>query len=208
MNIALAGAGIVGAYLIGAIPSGLLIGKAFAGIDLREHGSNNIGFTNAMRVLGWKLGLPVLILDVGKALLTVLFLPGYLAPEPTEGLRVAIGVAVLVGNLINVFLGFKGGKGVATAAGVFLALSWPALLIALGVFLLTLAMTRYVSLGSIVASITLPTAVFFLIGLGPLFAFTALASAGIIFKHRTNIRRLLDGTEAKVSRKKASEATS
>lgn len=196
---------LVVGYLIGAIPTGLLIGKRFAGIDIREHGSKNIGFTNALRVLGWKLGVPVLIIDVGKAVAAVLVLP-WLATlvggaTPLQPLAVYVGAAVLLGNLVNVFLGGAGGKGVATALGVFLALAWGPTLIALAVFGVTLAATRYVSLGSILAAVALPVGILLSTGHGALFVMTLLISAAVIVKHRANIQRLIAGTENKIGKR-------
>lgn len=205
--LAVAGALVVG-YLLGAIPTGLLIGKWFAGIDIREHGSKNIGFTNALRVLGWKLGVPVLVIDVGKAVAAVLLLPMLArlvagGALPLEPLAVFVGAAVLLGNLVNVFLGGGGGKGVATALGVFLALAWLPTLVALGVFLVALAATRYVSLGSILAAVVLPVGVLLTQGHKALFWMTLAISIAVIVKHRANIARLMAGTENKVGRRKA-----
>lgn len=209
--LVVAGALVVG-YLLGAIPTGLLIGKWFAGIDIREHGSKNIGFTNAMRVLGWRLGVPVLLIDVGKAVAAVLVLPMVArlvagGAVPLEPLAVYVGAAVLLGNLVNVFLGGKGGKGVATALGVFLALAWLPTLVALGVFLVVLAATRYVSLGSILAAVVLPVGVLLTQGHHALFWMTLLISTAVIVKHRANIARLMAGTENKVGRRQAAPAT-
>lgn len=173
-----------------------------AGIDLREHGSKNIGFTNAWRVVGPKLAIPVLVVDVGKAWLAVRFLP-HLAESPTVLYTVLVAGAVLLGNMLNVFIRGKGGKGVATGLGVFLALLPVPILIAFGVFLALAATTRYVSLGSISAAAALPVATLCLEGPGPLFALAVVAGAGVIFKHRANIRRLLDGTESKFGKRKA-----
>lgn len=192
------------AYLLGAIPTGLIIGKVFGGVDLRNEGSKNIGFTNALRVLGPKLGIPVLLIDVVKALLPILVFPaiqgGGLNPE-LHG--VLLGLAVLGGNLFNVFLGFKGGKGVATSLGVFLGLAPTSVLLALGVFLLVFAASRYVSLGSILAALFLPLCVAWLHGFGPTLVMAIAASAFVIFKHRANVQRLLAGTEHKWGAKKA-----
>lgn len=203
MSIALQAAGLAGAYLAGAVPTGFLIGKWFAGVDLRNEGSKNIGFTNAVRVLGWKLGAPVLIIDVGKAAAATALIPRHVGAQNPAHYMILAGLAVLLGNLFNVFLGFKGGKGAATALGVFLALAPKEILCAFGAFLLVVAITRFVSLGSIVAAATMTVLVGVLRGpRDPLFWMTALAAGGIIFKHRANIRRLIDGTESRIGRAK------
>ncbi|MGF1573293.1 MAG: glycerol-3-phosphate 1-O-acyltransferase PlsY [Sumerlaeia bacterium] len=192
------------AYAIGAIPTGLMIGKVFAGVDLREEGSKNIGFTNALRVLGPKLGIPVLLIDVVKAILPILLLPPLQGVDLNPELHgVLLGVALLVGNLFNVFLGFKGGKGVATSLGVFLALAPYSILLAFGVFLVTFAISRYVSLGSILAAVTTPLFVFFLNDSGPVLIMATAASFFVLFKHRSNFQRLIAGKEHKWHSKKA-----
>ncbi len=203
MNILFLSAGVAVAYLVGAIPTGLLLGRWAAGIDLREHGSRNTGFTNALRVLGWKVGIPVLLIDVGKAAAAVVFLPGILPVDGVSFYPAIIGLTVLIGNIFNVFLGFGGGKGVATALGVYLGLAWIPTLIALGVFLLVVALTRFVSLGSICAAIALPVGIAVLAGAGFLFWATALVSALVIWRHRENAGRLLAGTERRIGRKAA-----
>jgi glycerol-3-phosphate acyltransferase PlsY len=203
VNILFLAAGVVIAYLIGAIPTGLIVGRWAAGIDLREHGSRNIGFTNALRVLGWKVGVPVLLIDVGKAAAAVLLIPDLLPVSDLAFYPVIIGLTVLIGNIFNVFLGFRGGKGVATALGVYLGLAWLPTLIALGVFLLVVAATRFVSLGSICAAIALPVGIAVLSGLGFLFWSTALVSALVLWRHRENVGRLLAGTERRIGQKAA-----
>jgi glycerol-3-phosphate acyltransferase PlsY len=186
------------AYVVGGIPTGLMIGKVFAGIDLREHGSKNIGFTNALRVLGPKLGIPVLLIDVVKAVLPIVLLP-WLMPLQinAEVHSVSIALAMLLGNLFSVFMGFKGGKGVATSLGVFLALAPLSVLIALGSFILAFAVTRYVSMGSLVAAVVLPTSLGILHGPSYTLAMGVAAAIFVIFKHRANVERLLKGTEHK-----------
>ncbi len=193
--------GLVAAYLIGAIPTGLMVGLAFAGTDIRRHGSKNIGFTNALRVLGPKLGIPVLIVDVGKAWLAVWLVPQAAFGTSAGVYPVLCAAAVMLGNMLNVLLGFKGGKGVAAAMGVFLALAPLPTLGALGAFVAVLAVTRYVSLGSIVAALVLPGLTLLLNGWGALFLITVLTGVGVIVKHRANVRRLLDGTESRLGSK-------
>jgi glycerol-3-phosphate acyltransferase PlsY len=203
MNELLAVLGILIGYFIGAIPTGLIAGRMTAGIDLREHGSRNIGFTNALRVLGWKVGVPVLLVDVGKAALAVLAIPAIIPAAGLPVYPVIVGIAVLAGNIFNVFLGFRGGKGVATALGVFLALAWLPTLVALAIFLTVLAATRYVSLGSICAALALPVGIAVQGGLGVLFWATALVAVLVIVRHRENIGRLLAGTERRIGQREA-----
>lgn len=194
---------LLAAYFVGAIPTGLLLGRWFGGVDLREHGSKNIGFTNAVRVLGWKVGVPVLVVDVGKAAAATAWLPALAGAGAPALLPVLAGIAVLVGNLFNVFLGFRGGKGVATAFGVFLVLTPVPVLFALGAFLAVLAVTRYVSAGAMAAAVVLAVATGVLHGLGATFGVTALAAVGVIVKHRANIARLMQGTENRIGGRKS-----
>jgi len=197
--------GIVLGYVIGAIPSGLIIGKGFCGVDLRDHGSNNIGFTNALRVLGPKIGIPVLLADVLKALLAVILIPQFFVESGAESYAIIVGLAVLIGNLFNIFLGGKGGKGAATGLGVFFGLAPIPMAIALAVFLTIVFTTRYVSLSSMSASIVLPVAILLLNGANLLFWVTLVCSSFLIFKHKANIKRLLAGTESKIGSKKMTE---
>ena len=180
---------LVTAYLLGSIPTGLLLGKVY-GIDVRKEGSGNIGATNLYRTLGRKVGVITLIGDCLKGLLPVLavqsFVPEYAA---------WVGLAAFCGHVFSVFLGFKGGKGVATALGVFLALSPLAVGIALVIFIVLMLVWRYVSLGSIAAALTMPLAVALLRGSTVLIVVTLIIAVVVIAKHHENIRRLLAGTE-------------
>ncbi|MEQ8820544.1 MAG: glycerol-3-phosphate 1-O-acyltransferase PlsY [Sumerlaeia bacterium] len=199
--------GLLLAYFIGAIPTGLLIGKWFRGIDLRDHGSKNIGFTNALRVMGPKFGIPVLIIDLGKALGATLAIPAFCPADLHPAFPALVGACVIFGNLANVFLKFKGGKGVATAAGVFLALSPVALGIALAAFLIVLAVSRYVSLGSICAAIALPASIALTLGFTATFWVAVVIGGAVIVKHRGNIARLVSGEENKIGGKKKAAAS-
>jgi acyl phosphate:glycerol-3-phosphate acyltransferase len=190
-------------YLMGAIPTGLLVARAAKGIDIRQHGSKNIGATNVWRVLGWKFGLTTFLIDVGKAFAAVLFVAGLLGTEALPYLPILGGVAVLLGNFFNIFLGFKGGKGVAASLGVFLALAAIPVLLAFTLFLVVVAVTRYISLGSILAAIALPILVAVFQGIDPLFYMMLVICGLVIFKHRANIGRLVKGTENKMGRKKS-----
>ena len=189
-------------YLAGSIPSSFIIGKAFHGIDLRRHGSGNLGATNAFRVLGWKSAVPVVIADIGKGLLPVLLFPR-LVPAPF-GWTLAYGGAAIVGHMFSVWVGFRGGKGIATSAGVFLALAPWAVLGGLVLWSAVTFASGFVSVGSIAAAAALPA----LVAVTPhqggtsLVWFSAAMSAFVIWAHRKNIRRLARGEEHRFGRDK------
>lgn len=193
------------AYLLGATPTSFWVGRAL-GVDLRRHGSGNLGATNTFRVLGWKAALPVVLVDVGKGWLPVVLFPYLDGPEAPWSLALAYGGAAVAGHVFSVWVSFRGGKGVATSAGVFLALSPWAVLAGLLVFTVTLAATRIVSLGSILAAITLPLVVAFAPHPGPerahstLVAFTVALALFVLWAHRSNIGRLLRGEEKPIDR--------
>jgi acyl phosphate:glycerol-3-phosphate acyltransferase len=200
------------AYLLGSIPTGYLAGRA-KGLDIRTVGSGNIGATNAFRILGKTAGALVLLGDAAKGFLACWLLarlaaqhllPSGSDPAPAlEYLSIVAGIAAILGHNYTCWLRFKGGKGVATTAGVLLALFPKAFLIGLGVWLLVLAVSRYVSLASISAALALPFAAW-LCGASPtLIGVAAFLGALAIYKHRSNIRRLLDGTEHRFGRKAA-----
>lgn len=181
-------------YCIGSIPTGLLLAKAFGGVDIRTKGSGNIGATNVYRTLGRKIGIMTLIGDCLKGLLPVLAAKALGLPNMWVAL---IGLAAFLGHIFPIFLRFKGGKGVATALGVFLATSPFAVLAALGVFILVLVKWRFVSLASITAAAVMP-ALTTIIDRNPMIVAMSLAiSIIVIIKHHENIRRLRNGTESK-----------
>ncbi|HEX4156337.1 MAG TPA: glycerol-3-phosphate 1-O-acyltransferase PlsY [Acidobacteriaceae bacterium] len=195
------------AYLLGSIPFGYLLVRLFRKQDIRSVGSGNIGATNVARSGSKGLGILTLVLDLLKAFAAVL-LAKHLAPGmpgfPSD-LAVAAGIAAVLGHVFPVWLGFKGGKGVASALGVFLALAWPAAVSALILFLLIFAITRYVSLASILAAVMLPPfALLWMPDRTPIFVggviFLALL---VISKHHSNITRLLQGREDRFGRKKS-----
>ena len=181
-------------YVLGSIPTGLWLGKALRGIDIREHGSKNIGATNTLRVLGKQLGAAALAGDMLKGVVPVLVL-GRLAPW--EYLPLACGIAAILGHSFSLFLRFSGGKGVATSAGVFLALLPIPTLIAAVVFGVTVWRSRMVSLGSILAAITLSVGAFFVPASLVLRVIVVLVAALVIWKHRANIGRIARGEENK-----------
>jgi len=202
------------AYLLGSIPTGFLLGKA-RGIDVRTVGSGNIGATNVSRALGRPAGAFVLLADVLKGWLAVAVVAKlaadwlHLAPGPqTQDLTVCAGLAAILGHNYTCWLHFKGGKGIATSAGVLLALVPWSLLIILGVWIIVFALTRYVSLASICASVALPFAVAVTNeAKSKTMIVVAAAMAGLaIYKHRANIRRLLNGTETRFGGRKSETA--
>lgn len=194
----------IAAYLVGSIPFGYLIVRMGSGSDVRGAGSGNIGATNVTRVAGKAAGLATLALDAGKGYLAV-----WMAMRWSHGnirWMMAAGVAVVLGHTFSCWLGFRGGKGVATGLGLFLAIAWQAVLATLLVWLVVVAFWRYISLGSIVAAAALPILVylFYAPGHAPPLAvsFGSVAVAIIvIFKHRENIARLIAGTESRLRRK-------
>ena len=191
-------------YLLGSIPSGYLAGKA-RGVDIRTAGSGNIGATNAFRILGRGLGTCVLLADACKGWLAVALLPGLAqrltgvdAPVNVESLRILAAVAVVLGHNYTCWLRFKGGKGIATSAGVLAALMPLALVISLTVWLLVCALTRFVSVASLAAALVLPFGAWLGHSGGALTGVAVALSALAIYKHKANIQRLLAGTENRI----------
>lgn len=194
---------IVIAYILGSIPNALWIGKVFRGIDIREHGSKNTGSTNVARVLGAKLGILTLILDISKGAIPVA-LSFFMKADLLENMTgissldpIMVGIFAIIGHSFSLFMKFKGGKAVATTVGVFTVLVPKALLLAAVVFFVIFAVTRYVSVSSITAAISLPIFIFFLYWDVPYTIFGGIIAILIIVKHKSNIQRLLNGTESK-----------
>jgi len=182
------------AYCIGSIPTGLLLAKAFGGVDIRTKGSGNIGATNVYRTLGRKIGLLTLIGDCLKGLLPVLAAKALQLPVAWIAL---IGIAAFLGHIFPIFLRFKGGKGVATALGVFLATSPLAVLGALAVFIAILVSRKYVSLASIAAAAVMPLLTTIINRDATIVTMSLVISAVVILNHHENIARLRNGTENK-----------
>jgi acyl phosphate:glycerol-3-phosphate acyltransferase len=192
----------VAAYLVGAFPTSYVAGKLFKGIDLREHGSNNLGATNVYRVLGWKFAVPVAIVDILKGTLPVVAF----APRVSDSALVAmlVGAMAVVGHVFSVFVGGKGGKGVATSAGVMLGLAPAAVGICMLIWLVLVRTTGYVSLGSMLGAVALPIGIQVLHpGRRELVLPSVVLAALIVFLHRANIKRLLNGTENRFGRRAA-----
>jgi glycerol-3-phosphate acyltransferase PlsY len=193
-------------YFLGSIPFGLLLAKLFGTADVREQGSGNIGAANVARVAGLLAGILTLVFDAAKGAAAVL-LAARLTNSSATAMMLA-GVAALLGHCFTMWLGFKGGKGVATALGVFAALSPLAALCAFLLFLLVVGSSRYVSLGSVAAAAAMPLLVYFLWAPGhappPVIVFGTLFASGlVIFKHDGNLQRLTDGTEPRFNAARA-----
>jgi len=202
-------------FLIGSLPFGLWVARAVGGLDIRGHGSGNIGTTNVWRTLGPRAGALVFLLDALKGVIVVVIGASALPESEAAGLSIwrellqaACGLSGILGHIFSPLVGFKGGKGVATALGVFMSLLPAQTLVALGAFLLTVALTRYISLGSIVAASTLAlfTAGGVILRDGDLASvevlFTTTIAIVVLFTHRKNIRRLARGEERKFSLKR------
>lgn len=201
---------VLGSYLVGAIPFSYIAGKLLKGIDLREHGSGNLGASNTFRNLGVVPGATVLICDIAKGYAPVL-VGGRLAAEtglPVHWVALSAAFAAIIGHMFSVYLRFSGGKGIATAGGAFLALTPYALLLSFAVWAMVFAVKRIVSLASLTAAASLPIFVYLA---GRLrwwpshWSYTAVALAVVVvvvYRHQSNIRRLLAGTEPALARKK------
>jgi len=183
------------AYLLGAVPTSYLVARWAAGMDLREFGSRNLGATNLYRLLGWKAAIPVGLFDVAKGAAPVLAFLGT-GGQP-RWWALVVGMAAVVGHVYSPFVRFKGGKGIAAAAGAFLAYTPGAIAAVAVVWAALVFTTGYVSLGSILAAVSFPLCVALLYPASGALWIAAGAAAFVVFAHRSNIRRLLSGTEAR-----------
>lgn len=194
---------VVVAYLLGSIPTSVWVGKIFYNTDVREHGSGNAGATNTIRVLGWKAGLPVFLFDVFKGWLAVsladFLLADMVIPENLVYFKISLAAAVVLGHVFPVFAGFRGGKGVATLLGVGMALYPVTVWIVLGVFLVVLLLTGFVSLGSVTAAVLFPFLDYFLVHQESIWltGLSIIVAVFIPVTHRKNIRRLIKGEETR-----------
>ncbi|HVI36815.1 MAG TPA: glycerol-3-phosphate 1-O-acyltransferase PlsY [Gaiellales bacterium] len=206
MNPSVVAPWLLASYLLGAIPTSYLTARMFRRIDLREHGSRNLGATNLYRVLGWRFAIPVGLFDAAKGAIPVLVF----APRVSYSQLVALlfGVVAILGHVYSVFVRFRGGKGVATAAGVMLALTPAALGVVALVWAVLVFVTGYVSVGSIAAAAVFPVAVYLLErpDQPEILWVDALVAAAIIWLHRANIKRLIHGTESRFGRRAAPPA--
>ncbi len=191
------------AYLLGSIPTAVWIGKAFYNVDVREFGSGNAGATNTFRVLGKKAGIPVLIIDILKGCLAVLlsYFSGLQSgSNDFISLQLGLGIAALLGHIFPIFAGFRGGKGVATILGIVVCICPQASVLALLVFLITLFSSRIVSLSSMLAGLSFPIVLIFVLGnTNPILSvFSIIVALLLIITHRKNIKRLIAKQESKV----------
>jgi glycerol-3-phosphate acyltransferase PlsY len=191
---------LVGSYLLGSIPFGVLVGRT-RGVDVRKYGSGNIGFSNVLRVLGWKPAAVVLVADALKGLGPVVagkvLLRRWGVAQPDLWL-LAVALAPTLGHTFSIFLRFRGGRAVATTAGALLGMAWPAALVALGVWLAVVVVTRYISVGSIAAAIVVPVYLAFTGVRWEWLAFWSAVAALVILRHIPNIGRLRAGSESKI----------
>jgi glycerol-3-phosphate acyltransferase PlsY len=214
---------VVLSYLVGSIPTSILISRKVRGIDIREHGSGNAGGSNVFRVLGWKYGVLVILLDALKGALAViliarLYLGSFPFPNATPFddftlVQIIAGLAAVVGHIWTIFANFKGGKGIATALGFLITIITVDMLIAFGIFLIVVFVSRYISLGSITAAVSIPL---ILVARENIFGvdiqsyhtilpFVIAIALLVLYTHRANLTRLLNGNENKISLNKKSK---
>jgi acyl phosphate:glycerol-3-phosphate acyltransferase len=211
---------IILSYLVGSIPTSIIVSKAVRGIDIRNYGSGNAGGTNVMRVLGWKHGIFVILLDALKGVVAVVLIArlhygnipfNNITPfDDFTLVQIIAGIAAVIGHIWTVFASFKGGKGIATALGMLLMIVTIDMLVAIGIFVLVVLISRYVSLGSISGAIAVPLTLVVrenifnvnIPGYETILPFVILLALLVIYTHRKNVLRLIDGTENKVNFKK------
>jgi acyl phosphate:glycerol-3-phosphate acyltransferase len=204
-------------YIVGSIPTSIILSKLSHGIDIREHGSGNAGGTNVARVLGWQAGVFVILIDILKGYAATQLIPRLMyGPIPFQNrtpfedftvIQIIAGCAAIIGHIWTAFGSFRGGKGIATAGGVLASLASIEMLVALGVFIVVFTASRYVSLGSVSAAVSVPLAMLLrhnvfhaeLQGYNTLIFFTIGISLLLLYTHRENIRRLMAGTESRLT---------
>ncbi len=200
---------LVLSYLAGSIPTSIIMSKLTRGIDIRDYGSGNAGATNAIRVLGWKIGIIVIIVDVGKGVLATLLISKLrIDPLPLSHnlVQIIAGISAVLGHIWTIFAGFKGGKGVGTAAGMLFSLYPIAGLVCLCIFAVVLLSGRYVSVASMSAAVSLPIVIVILNRFfnaqisNELFYFAIFMALLIVFTHRSNIKRLMQGNENRIKK--------
>jgi acyl phosphate:glycerol-3-phosphate acyltransferase len=211
---------VILSYLVGSVPTSIIVSKFAKGIDIRNHGSGNAGGTNVMRVLGWKHGFLVILLDALKGALAVVIVARlYFGPLPFANVspfddftlvQIIAGISAVIGHVWTVFAGFRGGKGIATGLGMLLMLITVEMLIAVGVFILVVTISKYVSLGSLIATISIPVSLILrenvfnehINGYNTILPFVIFLTIFIIYTHRKNVVKIFNGTESKLSFKK------
>lgn len=204
-------------YLVGSIPTSIVISKMVRGIDIREHGSGNAGGTNVFRVLGWKFGVLTILLDALKGVLAVVLIARLhygtipftnLTPfDDFTLIQIFAGLAAVIGHIWTIFAGFKGGKGIATAMGFLVSIITIDLLLAIAVFVIVVSVSRYISLGSLVAAFSIPLIMFVrenifnvdIQGYGVILPFVICLALLVLYTHRGNVTRLINGKENKIS---------
>lgn len=207
-------------YLVGSVPNSIIVSKLVRGIDIRKHGSGNAGGTNVMRVLGWRYGMIVIILDAFKGIIAVILIARlHYGQLPFDNVspfddftlvQIIAGVAAVIGHIWTIFAEFKGGKGIATALGMLMMLITLEMLIAIGVFLIVVTISKYISLGSLVGAFSIPLSLFLrenvlhdhINGYNTILPFVIFLTLLVIFTHRKNLIRIINGTENKFSFKK------
>jgi len=213
---------VILSYLVGSIPTSIIISKLVRGIDIRNFGSGNAGGTNVMRVLGWKYGVLVILLDALKGAIAVILVARlHFGVLPFQNVspfddftlvQIIAGLSAVVGHIWTIFAGFRGGKGIATALGMLIMIITVDMLIALAVFVLTVSISKYVSLGSILGALAVPATLIIrenlfnshIEGYHTLLPFVFAVSILVLFTHRKNIIRIFNGTENRLSFKKKS----
>jgi len=211
-------------YLAGSIPNSIIISRLVKGIDIRQHGSGNAGGTNVFRVLGWKWGLLTILLDAFKGAVAVVFIARlYLDNFPFNNItpfddftlvQIFCGIAAVIGHIWTVFAEFKGGKGIATALGFLVTIITVDMLVAVGIFAIVVYLSRYISLGSIIAAISVPIILIIrenvfgvdIPGYSTILPFVIIVSSLVVYTHRANIERLLKGNERRFSFRKKEQA--
>ena len=192
---------ILAAYLLGSVPFGLIAGFRIKSLDIREHGSKNIGATNVFRVVGKKWGLTVLLLDAIKGYVACM-LPAFFGQSLALPFQLLLGISAILGHSFPVWLNFKGGKGVATSLGVFLAIAWIPTLITFGLWILCFAITHIISISSLVAAVIFPVMITWRYAgtsdMKFLLPISIILAVFIFYTHRANIQRLRQGTEKKL----------
>jgi len=208
---------VILAYLVGSIPTAIIITKLVKGIDIREHGSGNSGGSNVFRVIGWKYGLLTIILDALKGAIAVLlisrlYLGSFPFPNATPFddftlVQIIAGLSAVIGHIWTIFAGFKGGKGIATALGFLITIITVDMLLALAVFVIVVSLSKYISLGSIMAAASIPLILFVrhdlfhatVQGYGTILPFAIAIAFLVMYTHRSNLARLVKGTENKIN---------